>query len=305
MKILCVTEWRTNWITTWDKYLKSRGHETQWIISEGVKLEEAKEVIEWSDVVLCHWASGWASAITRNFKKPIYVIIRSFENFNDVNFDRVDSVKWNNVTHAFMLNESHYPLVKSSIEGVKLKFIKNGIDLNFWKPFGEKDYNKVAWVCNVNHKKGSMLVVQAINEMMRSKPELTLEHLGKITSTRLYLYLKNIMPSLGIEWYGHGYVQDPKAVRNFLENKAYIISASMVEGHPMNILEAMACGCHPLIHRYPGVEHQFPEEYVWGSFKELRAKAKYPQTVKELRDFVSVYDYNNQYKPVVDIMEGI
>jgi len=118
------------------------------------------------------------------------------------------------------------------------------------------------------------------------------------------MYLQNIAPYLKTAWVSYGHVNKKSYVRAFLANQKYILCSSLVEGHPMNILEAMATGCKPLIHRYPGVEHQFPENYIWNNFKDLKRLYQEESTPEKYREFVLInYDYRRTYKPVIDAIE--
>ena len=50
------------------------------------------------------------------------------------------------------------------------------------------------------------------------------------------------------------------------------LSTSAEEGCPYNVIEAMASGVPAFVHRYPGAEAQFPEEFVWTTLEELTDK---------------------------------
>ena len=52
-------------------------------------------------------------------------------------------------------------------------------------------------------------------------------------------------------------------VNSWLQDKHYIVSTSICEGHPVGILEGMACGSKPVIHNFPGVEDVFPSEFLF------------------------------------------
>jgi hypothetical protein len=73
----------------------------------------------------------------------------------------------------------------------------------------------------------------------------------------------------------------------------------------MNILEAAATGCRPLIHRYPGAKYQWPKEWVWDNLDELIAMYEEPYKPEEYRDYiVEHYDYRKTYEPVVKEIES-
>jgi len=308
MKILCLTNWENSWINYWTKYIESRGHEILWGIGNKCAYSDIRDLYQWADAILSHWAVGWPNVITRlKLTKPLFVIHRSFECFNDTQFGmQIKDIDWSYVSRLFMLNESHYELFKKQVPGVQPTFIKNGIDIDEW-PFvhrGEESAHNLAWIANINHKKGEMLAAHAVAEIQTIDSLVQLHHIGKIDSTRISLYLENIAPYLKFIWYSEGHQNKHGFVSDFLKDKKYIFSSSLVEGHPMNILEAMATGCKPLIHRYPGVEHQFPEKYIWSSFADLLRMYREPCDPHEYRSFIAKrYDYRITYKPIIDAIE--
>jgi len=312
MKILCLSLWRNSWIPYWEKFLNDRGHEVRWHVGEKIKFADVKENVGWADAVLCHWATGWAIELSNiGINKPLFVIHRSYEAFMDVSlsvYDYVNKNKWENVTRLFMLNEAHYPVFKKACPECKLVpvFIKNGVDLSFFPLIdrGVESAHNIAWIANLNHKKGEMLAAHAVAQIAAYDRLVQLHHLGKSCSTRIALYLDNILPHLGTTWESSGWLNGHQHVRDFLKDKKYILSCSLVEGHPMNVIEAMATGCKPLIHRYPGIEYQFPEEFVWTTFDDLENRYLEKSDPARYRAFIGEnYDYRKCYVPVAQAIE--
>ncbi len=307
MKILCASLWENSWIPYWTKFFRSYGHEVEWLVGTEITKEKAEDKYNWADVVLSMWACGWAVLFSKWNKKPLFVIHRSFEIFEDTNVRvSVKDIEWQNVAQLFMLNETHYPLFAEKIGNVNPIFIKNGIDLDYF-PTVEKRADakhRIAWICNLNHKKGGIIALQAIAELRKIDKLVTLNHIGRLYSKRIQLYLKCTMPYLNAVWKNYGYNNSHAFVKNFLKTCRFILSTSIVEGHPMNILEAMAMGCKPLIHRYPGVEYQFPESYVWTTFCDLRRLYVEDYKPEEYRQFIADnYDYRKTYLPVLRAIE--
>ena len=125
MKILCTSLWKNSWIGYWTKYIESRGHEVKWHVGTSYSYNAIKGKVEWSDAVLNMWAAGWSHLLTQvGIGKPIYVIARSFEIFEDTKCGGISQVVWENVRQLFMLNESHYPIFKEKVPTIKPIFIK-------------------------------------------------------------------------------------------------------------------------------------------------------------------------------------
>jgi len=312
MKILCITPWPNTWVGYWTKYIESRGHEVKWHISPYVIPEKIRPDLDWCDIVLSHWADKYAIMLSDPLMntKPLYVILRSFEIFSADGWADLGSIQWKNVKQLFMLNEAHLHSFKCRVQGIEPTFIKNGVDLDEWKPSDTpKNPDKIAWICDINEKKGVELCVQAISELFKLNPGIKLEHIGRNQDLRRWYYLEQVMPRLNTRWFNTGYKADHGFVQDFLKDKKFIISTSIAEGNPMNIIEAMALGVIPLVHTWPGAEMQFPEECLWTTFDELRDIYQKlnndPLTSSRMRSWAEDrYDYRKNYKSVIDVMEA-
>jgi glycosyltransferase involved in cell wall biosynthesis len=312
MKILCVSPWNNTWVGYWTKALEANGHEVKWHINHYPKPADVAPLVDWADKILCHWADKYAIMLTDPVinKKPLYVILRSYEIFSADGWSDLALINWDNISGLFMLNESHYYVFKQRVPNIEPKFIKNGIDLEEWKFNGHiKDLSKIALICDINEKKGIELLVQAISELTKENKDITLEHIGRNQDIRRWYYLENIMPKLNTQWYNIGYKNSHGFVQTFLGDKGFIISTSIAEGNPMNLMEAMALGVVPLIHNWPGAEIQFPKEYVWATFDELKSIYKrcvenYAEEQKRCRQWVEEkYNYRKNFQIVIEEMQ--
>ena len=311
MKILCFSPWKNTWISYWTKYIESRGHTAVWHISQNIEAEKVKEAVKDVDCVLSHWADKYAILLSdpEINTKPLYVILRSYEIFSADGWSDLAYINWKRVRKLFMLNEAHEHPFKCRVKGVQPIFIKNGVDLDEWKISDkERDKNKIAWVCDINEKKGVELCVQCFHELSNLNPDVSLEHIGRNQDIRRWYYLENIMPHLKTKWYNIGYENKHSFVQDFLSDKGFIICSSIAEGNPMNMIEAMATGVVPLAHKFPGSEYQFPKEYLWANFDELKEIYKSEintNSSEKIRKFAEEhYDYRKNYKPVIDAIEG-
>ena len=90
----------------------------------------------------------------------------------------------------------------------------------------------------------------------------------------------------------------------FLKDKNYILSTSITEGHPNNILEAMACGVKPLIHNYPHSRTQFKDSDIWDSVGDAMTNIFFGSyNSREYRNFVNTnYNYIDIYNKLFSII---
>jgi len=71
-------------------------------------------------------------------------------------------------------------------------------------------------------------------------------------------YLDNLAIQLNRKIYIYGQIKESN-LDLWLEDKNYILSTSMREGCPNNVIEAMAKGIKPVVHNWPGAKEQFGE----------------------------------------------
>jgi glycosyltransferase involved in cell wall biosynthesis len=67
----------------------------------------------------------------------------------------------------------------------------------------------------------------------------------------------HIAKALGKPLYIHGQIPSAR-LNEWWDGMDYCLSTSLSEGNPNNVIEAMAKGIKPVVHRWPGSEDQFP-----------------------------------------------
>ena len=93
----------------------------------------------------------------------------------------------------------------------------------------------------------------------------------------------------------------------WLEDKQYIVSTSVLEGHPVGIMEAMARGLKPIIHNYVGARGTYPEKYLWNTIPEFVSMVRDDDYKSfEYRQFIETHHtLNNQLKGIQQIVKRI
>jgi glycosyltransferase involved in cell wall biosynthesis len=59
-----------------------------------------------------------------------------------------------------------------------------------------------------------------------------------------------------------------KDIPSWMQDKDFILSTSISEGNPNNVIEGMATGLKPVIHNWPGAKEQFPEDCVFDTVEQ-------------------------------------
>ena len=169
-----------------------------------------------------------------------------------------------------------------------------------------KKGKRIAFLGNISHKKGPMLLIQAFNVIHKHDPEFTLHIGGKIDDPRYAIYLDHAIPELGlqdsVQYYG--FVEKPI---EWLKQFDWIICTSPLEGSPVGLLEALSQALSPLFYSFAGVRDQYPDEFIWKNFDELlRMIEKGPQDPMKIKKFVKDnYSLDEQLNKIHKIVDDL
>ena len=143
-----------------------------------------------------------------------------------------------------------------------------GIEAKTDRKLVKKDSRKMIFLADLNFESGPLLLFQAITTLLRLDPhlEIHLPKAGREQRYQLYLeaFLEQVDQRENILFY-----DEIKNLRDWCEDKTHVIATDLLNLSPLRLLEAMACGLTPLIHKNLGAELWFPEEAIWNSLIEL------------------------------------
>lgn len=107
---------------------------------------------------------------------------------------------------------------------------------------------------------------------------------------------------------------DIKTLAEFMQSQDIIISHSREEGTAVNVIEAMATGCYPMLAGWNGADEVYDQKYVYKSPKEfyhkLEAWAEL-DAIQKLRASIDAYEFTKPYnsevmtKKIVELLEAI
>jgi glycosyltransferase involved in cell wall biosynthesis len=226
--------------------------------------------VKWCNVIVMDWAneiSIYASQLYEIQKKSVILRLHSYEALSDL----PKMVKWEAIDYLVFVAEHIKEIVKQKIpdieERVCTKVIPNGLDMSMITKNTELNPFDIAYVCNINHKKEPALALQIMAELVPEDPDYKLHVAGAWQDERYKIYMEHMAREMGIEdnIIYYGFVQD---MDTFWEGKGVILSTSIHEGHPYNIMEGAARGLRPVVHNFMGARDLYPTSWLFNTVNE-------------------------------------
>ncbi len=263
-----------------DNFLKdivetfSLGYDVKLVVTtDGNQIAEA---IKWADIVWLEWANDLAIFATNNVpeiqNKKVVCRLHGYEAFTQfpekINWANIDKLIFVGDHIKRILHELHPNL---NIDPTKEVAVPNGVDLDRFKFSLHKPGYNLAILARINYRKNPEFWIQIINKLKEVDNRYKLHVGGDFQDPRYFVYFNYIKKEMKIEdnFILHGWIDN---VEEFLEDKDYILSTSIHEGHPYNILESMARGIKPIIHNYSGLKEQWPNELIYNTIDEAVEK---------------------------------
>lgn len=267
MKVLLhYPEWGNRWIGYFNDIL---GNKYDLKVHHDLNGESLGPLSEEADILISMWCNEAVYFWTNFFPdKKIITYLRRYELWRpelmaEIRFQAVNAMIFVNDYYRKTFND----LKKNAYPEMKQYVIHNGVDLSAF-PFREKPAGtkKIAFVCAIKDVKNYPLAFQIL---LNLPEEYKIHNINISGDTYIVPQLLSYRESLGLqdrfitEWR-----VEPEDVPNWLMDKDYILSTSVNEGNPMNVIEAMAMGIKPVVHCWPGAETQFPESSLFAAIQE-------------------------------------
>lgn len=265
--------------------------------------------MQWADICWFEWCDEliiYGSKLKLAEEKKIICRLHRYEAFTNY----IKEVNWNNVDKVVFVSEHIRDVVIGKINLLKNKsnVIYNGINLNKFIYHERKKGFNLAWIGYLNLRKNPMLVIQYFNELVKINNKYKLFIAGSFQDEALYYYLREIINRLKLN--GNiqfdGFISNDK-MSDWLNDKNYIVTGSIAEGHPVGIMEAMASGLKPVIHYFPGADKFYKDSYIYYDFKKfIKIIVEDEYDSKEYRDFIeNKYSLNTQIRKIKNLLSGL
>ncbi|ABC23535.1 glycosyltransferase [Rhodospirillum rubrum] len=268
--------------------------------------EGLAEAIADADVVWFEWCAHHAAWATRSLDlggKRVVIRLHSTEIY-DSTFPQ--SIPWEVVDHLILVGEDIRGEVEEAIPGlakrVEITVIANGVDCTLFRPGRAADPHAIGWVGDVAMKKNPMLALQIIGALVEEDPRYHLHMAGAMPCRRTARYLAHQIAErgLGAHVSFHGPVSTMPA---WYRAMGALLSTTLYESFGLNILEAMASGCRPVVHNYPGAGRLWPREILFNSVDEAVALLR-REDFADYRAFAETFDLPRQIEATRALLSG-
>lgn len=231
--------------------------------------KQIDEGMQWADICWFEWCDELVIYGSRHElagEKKIICRLHRYEAFTNYIFQ----VEWENVDKVIFVASHILNIVNSKLGGKireKSIIIPNGINLQKYNFRDRKKGFNIAYVGYLNYRKSPNMLLQIIGKLIQIDKRYRLFIAGEFQDEENMTYFEYLIKEMGLKDYVifEGWQKD---INTWLEDKDYILSCSIFEGHPVGIMEAMAKGIKPVIHNFVGAKDIYPSEWLWNTIDE-------------------------------------
>ena len=236
------------------------------------------EAITWADIIWLEWADPLNIKLTQEYShlfknKKVLMRVHSYESVCGY----ILNINWKAVDHVIFVAKYIGDLTFSQIANNKIEVnpnlrlwhIPNGIEIQKY-PFEKRegDHFNLAWVGSIFPKKGPMLMIHAMEALVKRDPRYKLFIAGQFNDMRDAIYVDHMIGEMGlkdnIEYTGY-----QNNIAEWYKDKSFITCFSEFESQNLSLMEGMLTGMVPSIHNFPGAKNIYPDELIWTTIDEF------------------------------------
>lgn len=228
--------------------------------------------VAWADVIWLEWANALAVGLTRNAAllegKHVICRLHSYEAFGE----DLTAIEWSRIDELICVAPHILEIVEARVPDLarrcgRVSIIPNGIDVDSLSYAERRKGFHLAYLGYINYKKGPMLLLQVLKQLVCIDPRYHLTIGGKMQDLRFKHYFEQMIPAMGLTPHIHfdGWIGD---VNGWLADKDYILCTSVLESQGLGLMEAMGCGIKPVIHNFVGARDIYPHQNLWNTVQE-------------------------------------
>ncbi len=262
------------------------------------------DTLLWADIIWCEWATNAASYIAglHGIKAKKIIRLHRWEAYTDW----PKQIKWERIDKLLVVPN---PYTLKQLEPLKLgdKIVNfpNAVNMERWKFADPKPGKNIAYVGAMNLKKNIPFLLQCMKNLLDIDADYRLYCAGAWQDQVVKNYVEHMIDVLGITGsvIFEGHQED---VQSWLKDKQYIVCPSLVEGHPVAVMEGMAMGLKPVIHNFPGAGTFFPRFWMFNTAGDFVEKIRNSQRVVSPREYLNPqFSFTRQAQQIKEIFEGL
>lgn len=230
--------------------------------------KKLKKALKWADIIWIEWANE--NAIAASYLKPsskkLFIRLHRYEAFDFYPL----LIEWAKIDNLVIVNNYIKDILDKknlNIDNNKIKLIANGIDINRLSFHEHSHGYNIAWVSHITPMKNLHFALEILRKLLEKDDEYMLHIAGNFTDLVYEKYIKQSIKNMNLEKnvIFYDWVND---INDWLNDKNYLLSTSVCEGHPFNIIEAMAKGIKPVVNNFYGAEFLFDKYFLFNNIDE-------------------------------------
>lgn len=272
-------------------------------------LQQIDEGMEWADVCWFEWCDElieYGSRLPLAYQKKVICRLHRYEVFTE----NPGKVSWANVDTLIIVTEHLRELLETNFPGITDKVrtivIENGVDVNRYSFKKRSNGFNLAMVGYIHSRKNPALLLQVIEKLVRLDKRYKLYVAGQFQEQVTKLYWDYQVRRMGLD---KNVIFDgwQKDISAWLEDKNYLLSASIHESFGYGIAEAMARGIKPVIHDFLYANDIWGEEFLFNTVDKAVVSISQGQYESEqYRAFIeNNYSLKKQLVQVNDLLKGL
>lgn len=264
--------------------------------------EQIDKGMQWADICWFEWCDElviYGSRLPMAKDKKIICRLHRYESLTGY----PAQVDWEKVDKLIIVTKHLAKFLQAQIPDISKKVdivtINNGVDLDKYEFKERKTGFNIAYVGYIHSRKNPVLLLQIMNVLVKNDNRYKLYIAGEFQEPLIELYWNDQINKMNLNdnVIFQGWQND---IGSWLEDKNYILSASIHESFGYGIAESMSRGIKPVIHNFLFANEIWNEKFMFNAIDEaVKMITEGNYNSKEYRSFIeNNYSLDNQLRKI-------
>ncbi len=249
-------------------YLSKKGFIIKTYLAREINDKNIKNILNQSDLIWYEWGNGPVVEMSNLYKScPAICRVHRYEAYQEP----ISKINWYNINKLIMVNKSFVDVITKNwdmnlLYKTDVEIIPNPVSSK--GQFKERKNNfNIAHISRFHNDKNPILMIQILQKLVAIDSRYKVFMIGGIQDQQLYEQCIELVDHLGLKdnFVYQGVI---KNVDEWLEDKSFLLSTSLVESQGLAIMEAMYMGIKPVIHNGLGLIHTYPQNLLFNTADE-------------------------------------